>query len=253
MSKPWDESFDFYLVELEEGPASMVLDMEAARHGPLASHPKRVTVTIQMKQASPNGLRSDEEAEALFKLEDALLDAITSKQLLYVGRSVSGGTTDLFLYGKADLDLAKVQKKVDKVRGDYTVELDEEEDPDWEAYFEWLYPDDVHFQLMMNRRVLDNLAKHGDQHGVPRTIDHYAHFPTESEAAQAAEQLKGKGFEVQAPAPPKQGESEDWGLQFTRVDSLEEGRADEFTVEILEVVTGCNGTYDGWGTTVQAN
>jgi regulator of RNase E activity RraB len=233
----------------------MVLDMEAAKHGPLPTHPLRVTLTIQMKEPSPNGLRSEEEAKALFKLEDDLLEAITSRDLIYLGRSVSGGTTDLFLYGKAELDLERVQRKIDRVRREheYQVELDSEEDPDWEAYFEWLYPDPVHFQLMMNRRVLENLARHGDQHGVPRPIEHYAYFRSEAEAAQAAEQLRGRGFEVQAPVPPKEGESEAWGLPFTRVDSVDQGRADEFTVEILEVLAGCNGEYDGWGTTVQAN
>ncbi|GHH03682.1 ribonuclease E inhibitor RraB [Comamonas sp. JC664] len=124
-----------------------------------------------------------------------------------------------------------------------------EEDLEWSAYSDWLYPPELQGHLMSNQNLLDLLARQGDRSEVAREVDHLAYFPDPDKASRAAAQLAKQGFKVapvRAPEPP----ATQWGLPFTREDSLAEGRADAVTVEILEVLQAHEGDYDGWGCAV---
>ncbi|MCP3057353.1 DUF695 domain-containing protein [Myxococcus sp. K38C18041901] len=244
--KSWDENFDTYLMELEDGPTSFLLDMTAAAHAPLTSHPLRLTVRVVMKSPRPDGLRSREESEALFNLEDGLVPALGTLGFHFVGRSVGQGLTEAFFFGPRGVEQSEVQRRVTPVQGDYTLELELEEDPEWSVYFDWLYPPELHRHLMSNRSLLDLLAKQGDRSEVAREVDHLAHFPSEEQALRAGAQLTKQGFKVSAPRAPE-APSARWAVSFTREDSLAEGRADAVTVEILEVLQAHEGDYDGWG------
>ncbi|MFP2957862.1 DUF695 domain-containing protein [Myxococcus sp. 1LA] len=247
--KPWDESFDTYLIELEDGPTSFLLDMHAAPHAPLASHPIRLAVRVTMKSPRPDGLRSREESEALFTLEDALVAALATLGFLFVGRSLGQGFSDAFFFGPRGVAEPDVQRVVTPLQVDYTLELEFEEDPEWSAYFDWLYPPELHRHLMSNRSLLDLLTRQGDRSEVAREVEHLAYFPAPDKAARAAAQLAKQGFKVAPPREPEAPETR-WALDFTREDSLAEGRADEVTVEILEVLQAHEGDYDGWGCVV---
>jgi hypothetical protein len=244
--KAWEENFDTYLMELEDGPTSFLLDMEAASQAPLSSHPLRLTVRVAMKSPRPDGLRSREESDALFALEDAFVPALGVLGFLFVGRSVGQGLTEAFFFGPRGVSQSEVQRVVTPVQGDYTLELELEEDPEWAVYFDWLYPPELHRHLMSNRSLLDLLAKQGDRSEVAREVDHLAHFSSEEQATRAGGQLATKGFKVSAPRAPEPPDTR-WAVSFTREDSLAEGRADEVTVEILEVLQAHEGDYDGWG------
>ncbi|WP_426753767.1 DUF695 domain-containing protein [Myxococcus sp. Y35] len=244
--KPWDECFDTYLIELEDGPTLFLLDMHAAPHAPLASHPIRLAVRVTMKSPRPDGLRSREESEALFELEHALVAALATLGFHYVGRSVGQGFMDAFFFGPRGVAEPDIQRVVTPRQGDYTLELELEEDPGWSVYFDWLYPPELHCHLMSNRNLLDLLTKQGDRSEVVREVDHLAYFPDLDKATRAAAQLAKQGFKVSPPRAPE-APATGWALSFTREDSLAEGRADEVTVEILEVLRAHEGDYDGWG------
>ncbi len=193
--------------------------MNAAPHAPLASHPIQLAVRVTMKAPRPDGLRSREESGALFALEDALVSALVTRGFLFVA-------------------------------GDYTLEmeLELEEDPEWSAYSDWLYPPELQGHLMSNQNLLEVLAKQGDRSEVARGVDHLAYSPDPDKASRAAAQLAKQGFKVapvRAPEPPAM----QWGLPFTREDSLAEGRADAVTVEILEALQAHEGDYGGRGCT----
>lgn len=248
--KPWNESFDTYLEQTEDGPIAVVLDMAAAAHAPLAGHSVRWKLVVRMQQPYENGLRSRAEAPALFALEDRLLPAMKGLGAVFVGRLVHGGATVFCLYSPDSLETAAVESAVEPVRGEYSVQIRRDLDPDWAAYLEDLYPSPLQRQFMLNRQVLDSLAKKGDQHSLPRELDHLAYFPSEESAQHAAAALRERHFSVKVPVGPRDG-ADAWALGFSRVDTLAEGRADEVTEEVFSRVTAHGGHYDGWGCVVQ--
>ena len=141
MNETWQPNFDFYETHKGQDRAVVTLDLGAAAHAPLATHPVRLQFRVKMRGAQENGLRSAEEAPALFALEDQLVEAACSKlQAIYTGRVVSQGFTEFSFYVPAaqreQLETAGAEVGP---TAPYELEWLVEDDPDWSVYEE-LYP-----------------------------------------------------------------------------------------------------------------
>src|SRR4051794_25427065 len=119
MPKRWTESFDFYFAEVGDRPGSIFVDLGAMPSAPVLTHPVRLVVRARMKRPNENGLRSNAEADALFQLEDRLLKSLASLDVLYVGRIISGGSTDWFFYAPKQVTESNAVPLVEAARGDY--------------------------------------------------------------------------------------------------------------------------------------
>jgi hypothetical protein len=243
----WQPDFDVYFTLIEDKPASIVLDLEAAKHAPVASHPLRLSVRVPMLRPRPDGLRDASELDDLAQLEDSFVDALKEKiGALYVGRVVHDGDTTLFLYVGADQRTAldDLPALTGPPPGEYEPEWRVDEDPEWKLYTEFLAPDEYDRQTIWNRRLLNNFTEHGDTLDAARQVDHMAFFDTEDDAEEAGESLREAGFTTDDIEERDDGR---FGLQFHRDDSLADGRPDEFCTEVLDIVLDNDGTYDGWG------
>jgi regulator of RNase E activity RraB len=254
MAALWEPELDFYLAQIGDAPVSFVLDMAAARHAPVSSHPLRAEIRIKMLRARPDGLRDASELDALGEVEDQIAERLDQRAgALYVGRFVAKGYTTLVAYAPRAAEglLANLGQIVGSL-GAYAPEWRVEEDPEWKFYFEFLYPDTYSKHFMQNRRLVEVIAGHGDKLEEPRKIDHLALFSSRQQAEQAAVQLRQSGFDVDAPELSLDDdggarEPETWSLSFCRVDSVLQRRIDEICAEILDVVGPLDGIYDGWG------
>lgn len=248
MPKQWTENFDFYEARATTGRALVSLDLAASQHAPLESHPVRLQFRVKMLRPREDGLRSAEEADALFALEDRLVAAAQEKlDAIYVARAVAYGYTEFYFYVPA-AHRGGAPSLV-KDTAPYEIEWHAAPDAKWERY-EQLFPDKFSYQHMMNRRVLRQLEAAGDDLSRVREVDHFAFFPSEALAKSAAEALGRAGFRVDAPGAPET-EAHTWSLAFHRDDSLANGEADELVDEVLELLEPHEGDYDGWGCPVQ--
>lgn len=102
----WEPRFDFYFSAREGWPSSTFVDLAARKHAPLSSHPVALRARGVMREPRPDGLRSAEEAPALFAFEDRL-EARLAKSLdaILVARSVTQGRTDFLFYLPASTTL----------------------------------------------------------------------------------------------------------------------------------------------------
>jgi hypothetical protein len=252
-AQPWDDDFDFYFSESEKARLVITLDLGAVEVAPLQSHPFRLQARIEMQKPRGDGLRDLGEADALFELEDRLVERLGGiLPLLYVGRVVAVGDVMLIWYAPRAVEqlLDDLTDAVKEVRGDYVVRLSLAEDPKWSFYDDFMFPDVYNLQVMLNRRRLMTLQEHGDDGVAERELDHLAYFPGREQAEAAANQLEELGYEIEAPA----GEAESppdselrWSLSFQRSDTLTDGRVDDVCIEILDVLLEHDGYYDGWG------
>lgn len=248
---PWTPRFDFYIAALDGDPAAIALDLGAADHAPVRSHPRRLLVRIAMKQPRPDGLRSREEFDALSAIEDRLVESIGYRlDGWMVGRVVYRGNADIFFYVPNEPDAQSLLAEcVEPACGDYEVVTHWSDDASWEFYFDFLWPDRATMQTMSNRRVLAQLEEAGDDPSIGRVIDHYAFFEDAKTCSKIANALRERGFTVDDPDEREDGS---WSLHFQREDTLGQGRIDEVTTEILGVLGEDDGTYDGWGCPVRA-
>lgn len=254
MTSRWSPSFDVYESRIEDRRIIFVLDMNAAEHAPLDTHPVRLQVRVAMRSPREDGLRSADESDALHALEDTIVSRLEKgADAIYVGRFVTGGYTTFVFYAPSVFD--EREDRPLSLIGDvspYRAHWACREDPEWEFYAEFLYPDAYSCQTMMNRRLLEVFVEKGDRLEATREIDHFAYFPSEAQARAAVTGLRAAGFRTDAPeradgedAPDP--DDERWMVQFHRTDHLAEGRPNEFCHEILEIILPLEGEYDGWG------
>ena len=205
-----------------------------------------------MKQPREDGLRSNEEAEALFALEDKLTDALhTRHDAIFFARVVAYGFSEFFYYvPEKHRNAAAALQPLLKSFAPYELEWFDEDDAQWGCYFD-LYPNPFALQTMMNRSLIAQMVDAKDQLEVPRVIDHVAFFPSREQAEAAAKALADADFTVDPVEPPEQPER-GWALQFHQEDQCDGENPDEFTFEVLDLIMPHEGDYDGWGAPVQS-
>lgn len=248
MEPLWQENFDFYEAKAKTGRAIIALDLGARAHTPVSSHPVRLQFRVKMKQPREDGLRSPEESDALFALEDRLVEAVRTKlEGLYVARAVAYGHTEFFFY--VPTKHREADASVLPETGEYELEWFAEDDAEWSRYEE-LFPDPWSLQTIFNRRLVTQMQEAGDQLELPREVDHVAYFPSKLQATAAAEALRAADFRVEEPQAPDEPDAP-WMLEFHREETCADGEPDEFVAEVFELIEPHEGDYDGWGSTIR--
>lgn len=69
-----------------------------------------------------------------------------------------------------------------------------EEDPAGEAYFKFLYPDDLQIKQINNKNLLKTLKANGDDGSAPRPIYYHAEFPSRKAAESFVARVADRGF-----------------------------------------------------------
>ena len=245
MANEWDS----YPLRVDDEPASIFLDLALARSAPRTSHPTMAYLRVRMRQPRPDGLSSQEEAQALFALEDALDQAFAEGgHAIYAGRNTSAGNRDFYFYTADGARFESAAERAMQGFPGYEFSIGTQPDPEWRVYFDFLYPTPDDHQRMLNRRVLHQLAQHGDDPEKPRPIDHMAVFGGAAVCAAFIEQVRGQGFAVTAGHPLTRDDGS-FAVEFTRADRPAEIHG--ITLELVALIHSHQGDYDGWGCPVE--
>jgi hypothetical protein len=249
---PWTPDYDIYELERDGKRAMTAVDLGAAEHAPLATHDHRMQVRTRMLAPRSDGLRSSDEAPALFALEDAISVWLEkAADAIQVGRMLHDGMTTFVFYltpRGAERVKNDFESSVASSAAPYKLEWGVAKDEAWSFFEQFLLPDVYAMQTISNRRLLEARAEHGDRPEIVREVDHFAYFPSEASVATASAQLAALGYRVEEPS---KGDDDTWGIQFHRDERLDGDRPNEFTQEILDVVVPLDGDYDGWGATIE--
>ena len=245
----WEQDLEFYFLMVDGLPMSVVIDLAAAPYLPLRTHDTALQVRVPMHQPFPNGLRSDEEFDALSALEDDLVSAAEQYGAIYWGRHIRGGRTDFFFQvaGTPQPDLLTDLDTTLRQRN-YEAKMLHKHDPDWDRYRD-SYPSPFLMHTISNRALQAELKAQGDRLEKRRPVDHSALFPGRAQAEDAARRLRRRRFRT-GPALST-GEGSSHMLAFRRRDSCDGSRPDQITEEILDAIEPSGGTYDGWGCRVR--
>ena len=236
------DNWDFYPHMVDSQPASIYVDLGLARTAPVRTQPHMGYVRVFMRQPREDGLSSSEEFDVLIRLEDALIDRVTANGVTtYCGRNTSSGNRDFYFYTSDAAGFSASAEGAMADHPEYEFETGARLDPEWESYFNFLYPSADDIQRIMNRRVTDALAKRGDALSEPRPIDHLAYLPDARSAASLRDLLGEQRFTVHEPEIG----SGTVMLRFERADPPD--AIDDVVIPIARRVKELGGTYDGWG------
>ena len=238
-----------YFTTLSDKVASIFVDLGLRHDAPLRSNPWRLRVRIHLTLARPDGLSHSEEAPTLFLIEDALnLQLERECGGVPCGRITGRDMREFCFYARTSKGFRPAVATALAGFPGHRFEVAEKQDPDWEYYFNVLYPSPEELEQIKNRGLLDVLLKGGDVLSIPREVQHWAYFPSE-ECRQLFRNAAGNvGFEI---GYESQGKGNlPFGLTVFRTQAIVQELIDQTTIELLRLAKRFGGEYDGWETPV---
>lgn len=250
-NKNLPQNWDFFMCRIEGAPASIRTNLALIEVAPLEGLSQRLQFYIKMQNPRPDGLSSNEEYPILCDIEDALGDKAEAIGAVLAGVVKSEGFLELWFYTQNAEVLAKTCEDALQTFEGYQSGYNIAEDPEWEDYFGFLYPDEFSYQTMQNRKVLMQLEKNGDKMEVPREIDHFIYFKEAAQQQAFAKEAEAKGFKVRfnddefVEDRKAEGKEYPYMVEATREDSPL--AIDDIVWDLLELASPFEGNYDGWG------
>ena len=239
------------MCRIEGAPASIRTNLALIEVAPLEGLTQRLQFCIKMKNPTPEGFPSNEEYPILCAIEDAIGEKAEAAGAVLVSVIKSEGVLELWFYcDNAETLVDICQKTLGNFEG-YLYQDFSVEDPEWEDYFGFLYPDEFSYQTMQNRKVLMQLEKNGDKMEVPREIDHFIYFKEAAQQQAFAKEAEAKGFKVRfnddefVEDRKAEGKEYPYMVEATREDSPLD--IDDIVWDLLELASPFEGDYDGWG------
>jgi len=241
------ENWDFYFKQVEDKPASMFVDLDAALSAPDAALPFMAYARVRMPNPREDGLSSQEDYETLLAIEDAFTAGLTGEGRAtdYVGRCTTNGCRDFVFYlAQPEGWDARVAECM-RAWPDYECETGTRAEPEWTTYFEYLYPGEADRQIIENRRVCDSLESHGDRLQEAREIDHWAHFADQAARDAYVAEAMQAGFAVRNLWGPDD-QDDRYGADLWRSDIPAYNTIDDVTLPLFHLAAKHGGDYDGW-------
>lgn len=214
-----------------------------------ANYPKRLHLQILYKNADDNGFPTREEGEYVYSIEDAVEEIVEQHGDMLAGVVKCDERVRIFAYTKNELGYYdEISAVMSKNFPDYAYTLAVVDDPDWELYFQGLYPDRYEYQSIMNMRLIEDIKSDGDSM-VPRVFEHCLLFKTEEHGeAFLAKVMEDSFIKLSS---EKQTDNEDidkeypYVLVIGREDAFE--NIDEIVWYLMDLAEEFDGEYSGWG------
>jgi len=210
------------MCRVDDKPASIRLNLSLYDIAPVEDYNHRISLFINMNNPTENGLSSNEEYPILCDIEDEVIKPEKSEELC---------------------------KEALKKFPNYQWNCSVAEDVKWDIYFNFLYPDIYSYKAMMNRSVIENLMKQGDNLEKEREIDHWLYFYSEESLNLAAKKVEELGYKILS-SKKMEDETDTYQINISRMDNVVFNHINEVVWELVEIAESLNGYYDGWGCTV---
>lgn len=241
MASDWD----FYLLQVDEQPASIFVDLGAINNAPMAQRPYMAYLSVLMNDPRPDGLSSQAEYDLLCQLENALDAALCDGSGTYVGRCTAGGHRDFVFYIQDDALWEKRVADLMSAFPAYKYSAGAREDRDWKTYLDFLYPSPEDHRVINDRRVAELLKSEGDTLELPREIDYWAYFPDQQSCDSFIAEAMKLGFSVRDQAKDDEG-ARPFKAQLWRLDAPGAAGISLITGLLSKLAAAVGGKYDGW-------
>ncbi|WP_288369382.1 DUF695 domain-containing protein [uncultured Algoriphagus sp.] len=245
------EQWEFYFGQVDYKLTSINVDLGLRDIAPIKGLSNVGYITVKMNNPREDGLSSQEESETLFQMEDSLIKAATKdNNSIYIGRNTSDNNRELYFY---IANTVIWDKQVSETMAQFpTYQYDHGHKPDesWGGYFDFLYPAPQEMQSILNRRVIAQLEQGGDPLTKEREVNHWINFKTEPDREKYAEQVKADGFKIEDMSYNGKDDFP-YSLRISRIDKVDYGSIDDYTIGLWQLAAKLNGDYDGWETSIE--
>ena len=243
------DEWDFYLCKVDDGPASIFLNLWFRNNGAVESANTLHWCQIEMLEPGDHGMGVGTDTKFLNDLEDSIAKKALDAGLFYVGRLRNHGRWQLAFYGGANLE-STLRAIVDDVLSGRKYVVGSKADSEWSYYFDFLYPDAERWQWMMDRRVVEQLQSSGDPLTKLRRVDHWAFFESADRRNEFVQDAINQGFEFELAADDREGQRP-YSAQIFRSDSVQLDDIHDIAMTLVRTAERFGGEYDGWETSVE--
>ena len=214
-----------------------------------ANYPNRLHLQILYKNANDSGFLTREAGEYVYSIEDAVEEIVEQHGDMLAGVVKCDERVRIFAYTKNELGYYdEISAMMSEKFPEYAYTLAAVEEPDWELYFQALYPDRYEYQSIMNMRLIENIKSDGDSM-VPRVLEHCLLFKTEEHGEAFLAKVMEDGFIKLSSEDRSNNEDIDkeypYVLVIGREDAFE--NIDEIVWYLMDLAEEFDGEYSGWG------
>ena len=214
-----------------------------------ANYPNRLHLQILYKNANDSGFPTREEGEYVYYIEDTVEEIVKQHGDMLVGVVKCDERAHIFAYAKNELGYGdEISEMMSENFPDYAYTLAIVDDPDWELYFQGLYPDRYEYQSIMNMRLIEDIKSDGDSM-VPRVLEHCLLFKTEENGEAFLAKVMEDSFIKLSSENQTDNEDIDkeypYVLVIGREDDFE--NIDEIVWYLMDLAEEFDGEYSGWG------
>ncbi len=166
-----------YVVSLNGKPVSINVDLGLAAIAPVKEDSFVIILRVKMNQPDSRGMPTDEEAEVLLKMEDALVTLLARQSgATLAGRFTQRGIREFYFYAPDTLGFRKGVNQSMQPFSNHEWLSQAKKDPKWENYFSVLYPGKLDKFRIESRRNLAELSRAGLIRQGPIQVEYFFEF-----------------------------------------------------------------------------
>lgn len=237
----------FYPCQMGEHRASIFYDHGIRNDINQIAPPKLLKVRLTFKDQRPDRLSSSEEYPALVALDDDLRALADAHGSIYVGRVTVAGHRYFHIFtSEPEGTWTSRLSDLGKQHG-YVLQFVLSPDQQREGYWRDLFPSEDDWQVIKDLRVLNVLAKQGDNGSMSRRIEHWAYLSSSTAAEQFSLWVQAQGYELGGVSTAEDGQQ---CVRFSHDGNCQLSDISSHTIALRRRASDLGGTYDGWETPV---
>jgi hypothetical protein len=241
------EYWESYLKPIEGKKAMVAFNAGVSDFVPDVEFMYVAFVKVKLHAPKEDGLVNDEESNDVGFIEDRLeMESLRWRSGKYIGRIITQGEVNFIYYLKVGFEWVDTVAAAMDHFHNYSYEFGSRMDMEWEVYQKLLFPSIREWQIIANHHSCDNLKEQGDNLRMERAIEHKAYFESEENRKKFISLVEEKGFKNQKEMEVPFNDKTMHGVQFYRIDTPFYYDIDELTMSIIDLSDSCNGSYDGW-------
>jgi uncharacterized protein (TIGR01619 family) len=168
-----EENWATYLTRInDQSTGSIIVDLGFASTAPDGARPLVVTFSLNINNRSENGLPSSEERASLDAIEHAVIDDLINRHAgVNPGHLYCENKLEVFFYVATAEGIEETVSLRMTDYPEYKFALSHKDDPEWNTYFDLLFPSPIQMQSIGNQQVIENMRSHGDNLQAERQVD----------------------------------------------------------------------------------
>lgn len=200
-----------------------------------------------LKTSDGAGGCSKEERRTLDAIITTLSDVLELRNgALYAGMRLQEGWAELYFYAVWSKGAEQQFRDAFKQHGYAQIEFGANRDAQQAFYHETLYPDAYELQQVKSREIIEELSSAGDDLSVPRPVEHYLFFQTQTAMQRAAIELAETEGRIET-GLHEEGRYPH-GLMLERVHDCLPETLETVTAPLIALAQKEHGIYMGWST-----